>query len=281
MEDLWKICGRFGRPVQGRKEKRKVSGRFFRSYEWAYTDESFYVTWCCIQQWSFGHRDDLYSMLGPIGPPVTYGPVRPMGASGPGVDPPQGSGDPSGRGQQENSGLSFAPVSSATGSDGSKIICNLADRAVCPTEHSCEYSDLWSATWVFGCKWTDCQWGSCATCSIQHGPNGFADDETADAFDSEYYGLYDEVSTEYCTTNAWSTSASSSGQGASSGSAPCEKLTMDTKWIPAAPLPDWKSWSNRARELSGFKGWLEKFTLWLCLVHDSYAAELKEALDLP
>ena len=73
----------------------------------------------------------------------------------------------------------------------------------------------------------------------------------------------------------------SSGQGASSGSAPSEKLTMDTKWIPAAPLPDWKSWSNRARELSGFKGWLEKFASWLCLVHDSYAAELKEALDLP
>ena len=33
---------------------------------------------------------------------------------------------------------------------------------------------------------------------------------------------------------------------------------MDTK-IPAAPLPDWKSWNNRARELAGFKGWLEKF----------------------
>ena len=60
-----------------------------------------------------------------------------------------------------------------------------------------------------------------------------------------------------------------------------EKLTMDTKWIPAAPMPDWKSWSNRARELSGCKGWLEKFASWLCLVHDSYAAELKEALDLP
>ena len=66
----------------------------------------------------------------------------------------------------------------------------------------------------------------------------------------------------------------SSGQGASSGSAPSEKLTMDTKWIPAAPLPDWKSWSSRARELAGFKGWLEKFALWLCLAHDSYAAEL-------
>ena len=43
---------------------------------------------------------------------------------------------------------------------------------------------------------------------------------------------------------------------------------MDTKWIPAALTPDWKSWSNRVRELSGFKGWLKKFASWLCLVHD-------------
>ena len=54
------------------------------------------------------------SMSGPTGPPVTYGPVRPIGASGPGVDPLQGSGDPWRHGQQENPGLSFAPVSSAT-----------------------------------------------------------------------------------------------------------------------------------------------------------------------
>ena len=55
---------------------------------------------------------------------------------------------------------------------------------------------------------------------------------------------------------------------------------MDTKWIPAAPLPDWKSWNNRAKELAGFKGWLEKFALWLCLVHDGYGQELKEAMNL-
>ena len=60
-----------------------------------------------------------------------------------------------------------------------------------------------------------------------------------------------------------------------------ERLTMDTKWIPAAPLPDWKSWNSRAKELAGFKGWLEKFASWLCLVHDSYATELKEAMILP
>ena len=56
---------------------------------------------------------------------------------------------------------------------------------------------------------------------------------------------------------------------------------MDTKWIPAAPLPDWKSWSTRSKELSGFKGWLDKFASCLCLVHDSYTQELKEALNLP
>ena len=44
----------------------------------------------------------------------------------------------------------------------------------------------------------------------------------------------------------------SQGQGS-------ERLTMDTKWIPAAPLPDWKSWSTRSKELSGFKSWLDKF----------------------
>ena len=68
---------------------------------------------------------------------------------------------------------------------------------------------------------------------------------------------------------------------AQNSTGPSERLTMDTKWIPAAPLPDWKSWNNRARELAGFKGWLEKFASWLCLVHDSYAQELKEAMNLP
>ena len=65
----------------------------------------------------------------------------------------------------------------------------------------------------------------------------------------------------------------SQGQGS-------ERLTMDTKWIPAAPMPDWKGWNTRAKELSGFKTWLDKFASWLCLVHDGYAAELKEALNL-
>ena len=65
----------------------------------------------------------------------------------------------------------------------------------------------------------------------------------------------------------------SQGQGS-------ERLTMDTKWIPAAPMPDWKGWNTRSKELSGFKTWLDKFASWLCLVHDGYAAELREALNL-
>ena len=65
----------------------------------------------------------------------------------------------------------------------------------------------------------------------------------------------------------------SQGQGS-------ERLTIDTKWIPAAPMPDWKGWNTRSKELSGFKTWLDKFASWLCLVHDGYAAELREALNL-
>ena len=43
------------------------------------------------------------------------------------------------------------------------------------------------------------------------------------------------------------------GQSYSSTSGPSEKLTMDTKWIPAAAMPEWKTWNSRAKELAGFK----------------------------
>ena len=49
----------------------------------------------------------VYSMAGPGGPPVTYGP---------GVDPLPGSGAPWGNAQQTNPGLSFAPATSFPGS---------------------------------------------------------------------------------------------------------------------------------------------------------------------
>ena len=53
---------------------------------------------------------------------------------------------------------------------------------------------------------------------------------------------------------------------------------MDEKWIPAMPVPGWKSWTSRGKELSGFKEWLEKFSGWLSLINDSYGPELWETI---
>ena len=55
---------------------------------------------------------------------------------------------------------------------------------------------------------------------------------------------------------------------------------MDSKWIPAAPTPEWKNWSTRAKELSGFRNWLERFGSWMSLIHDQYGAEMREAIRL-
>ena len=49
---------------------------------------------------------------------------------------------------------------------------------------------------------------------------------------------------------------------------PGREMRMDEKWIPAMPVPPWKTWHTRGRELSGFKDWLEKFSGWLCLIQD-------------
>ena len=53
-----------------------------------------------------------------------------------------------------------------------------------------------------------------------------------------------------------------------------KEMKMDEKWIPALPVPGWKSWTSRGKELSGFKDWLEKFSGWLSLIHDAYGPEL-------
>ena len=58
-----------------------------------------------------------------------------------------------------------------------------------------------------------------------------------------------------------------------------KEMRMDEKWIPAMPVPPWKQWSTRGRELSGFKDWLEKFCGWLCLIQDAYGPELAEAIN--
>ena len=55
---------------------------------------------------------------------------------------------------------------------------------------------------------------------------------------------------------------------------------MDTKWIPAMPMPSYKQWVSRSRELSGFRDWAEKLGGWLCLIHDRYGPELREALRM-
>ena len=56
------------------------------------------------------------------------------------------------------------------------------------------------------------------------------------------------------------------------------QLTMDTKWMPAMPLPSFKQWVGRSRELSGFRDWAEKLGGWLALRHDQHGPELREAL---
>ena len=55
-------------------------------------------------------------------------------------------------------------------------------------------------------------------------------------------------------------------------------MKTDEKWIPAMPVPGWKSWTSRGKELSGFKDWLEKFSGWLSLIHDAYGPELWETI---
>ena len=53
---------------------------------------------------------------------------------------------------------------------------------------------------------------------------------------------------------------------------------MDEKWIPAVPVPGWKSWTSKRKELSGFKDWSEKFSGWLSLTHDAHGPELWETI---
>lgn len=62
--------------------------------------------------------------------------------------------------------------------------------------------------------------------------------------------------------------------------APGRSTGMDTKWLPSCPMPNWKQWSSRVKELSGFRSWLEQFTGWMSLIHDQYGPELQEAVKL-
>ena len=221
----------------------------------------------------------VYNMAGPQGPPLVLGPglsssSDPLQASGMGVDPLQGPGDPW---ATTTPWISFSPGTSP---------------AVSPGSHSSGST----GTWQTGSSGQS--GNSAATFGM---PAGFLDSgfsghgaqqasTTVTAVDPvmaqmlrQHMLLTQEVMDLLYRTGpglpqqpvqqTHTVAQNSTGQS--------ERLTMDTKWIPAAPLPDSKSWNNRAQELSGFKGWLEKFASWLCLVHDSNATELKEAMNLP
>ena len=71
----------------------------------------------------------------------------------------------------------------------------------------------------------------------------------------------------------------SSGQGSTSGGEPKRNEDGLKKWIPSMPIASWKNWTSRGKELSGFKSWLEQFSGWLCLIHDAYGPELREAIN--
>ena len=52
---------------------------------------------------------------------------------------------------------------------------------------------------------------------------------------------------------------SDAGQQQSGQAGPAApEMRMDEKWIPAMPVPPWKQWTTRGKELSGFKDWIEK-----------------------
>ena len=228
----------------------------------------------------------VYSMAGPGGPPVTYGP---------GVDPLQGSGDPWGNAQQTNPGLSFAPATSLPGSICGGSVYTSATSQTGPSATSTPPSS--GPTFAVPPGFLDGS-GQTACGAVGPGTSGQAacgavppvtgvDPVVLQMMQQQM--LLTQTMMDFMSRSAHGTvppmpgmqvPATGGGQSSSSSNGPSEKLTMDTKWIPAAPLPEWKTWNSRAKELAGFKGWLEKFASWLCLVHDGYAAELKEAVSM-
>ena len=219
----------------------------------------------------------VFNMAGPQGPPLVYGPgvsADPLQGSGVSVDPLQGPGDP----WATTPWISFSPSTSPAGLPGS-------------------HTSGSTGTWQTGNS------GQSGTSAATFGlPPGFLDSgfsgQAGPAQASTTVTAVDPVMAQMLRQQMLLTQGVMdllyrTGPGlqqqpvqqtptvAQNSAGSSEKLTMDTKWIPAAPLPDWKSWNSRARELSGFKGWLEKFASWLCLVHDSYASELKDAMNLP
>ena len=70
----------------------------------------------------------------------------------------------------------------------------------------------------------------------------------------------------------------SSGQGSASGSR--KEMKMDEKWIPSMPIASLEELDiERKKNYQDSKvGW-KQFSGWLCLIHDAYGPELREAIN--
>ena len=53
---------------------------------------------------------------------------------------------------------------------------------------------------------------------------------------------------------------------------------LDLKWLPAMPLPAWKTWKDRITEIHEYGVWLETFTSWVSVLHSSFGPEIQEAV---
>eukprot|EP00435_Cladocopium_sp_Y103_P012927 s658_g3.t1 len=226
----------------------------------------------------------VYDMSGPGGPPTTYGPAAMTGSGG--CDPLQGAGDPWRRGIF---GQPNQPVNAAAlfpGSDGSGLSSSTFQTAAGQSGTTGHSGTGTPSTG--GCTFAMPPGFLDATTHNVGGPRGPGIDPVLATMLQQQMVLT-QAMVDMMSRSAQSSTPvippmpGSSGQAGNTGggSASTERLTMDSKWIPSAPLPEWKTWTSRARELAGFKGWLERFASWLCLIHDAYAGELKEALTLP
>ena len=53
---------------------------------------------------------------------------------------------------------------------------------------------------------------------------------------------------------------------------------LDLKWLPAMPLPAWRTWKDRITEIHEYGVWLEAFTSWVSVLHSSFGPEIQEAV---
>ena len=167
-------------------------------------------------------------MSGPGGPPMVFGP--------PGVDPLQGSGDPWGNAQQRNPGLSFAPAASLPRS----IYGSVSTPGTSQTGPSTASTPLSSGpTFAVPPGYLD---SSGQAASGAAGPPVSNMDPVVLQMMRQQMMLT-QTMMDFMSRSAHGSvppmpgmqvPADGGGQSSSSSNGPSEKLTMDTKWIPAA-----------------------------------------------